>query len=85
MINTCMATANTSASIAAGTLVPTRFRPVQQFYSLIWTVDNGTNKTGNIRFMTDGNIYITADLNSNNFAGSGTSGFASMSYSWLTT
>lgn len=73
--------ADTTAYFQSSAISAT-YRPTGTFKQLIKITDNGTNAVGEISFLSGGIIRIYAGINSDNFAGSGTTGIESCSFSW---
>jgi hypothetical protein len=83
VIPTIAATSNTSSVISLVGTLSSRFRPSEDLYFIISIEDNNVFKSGIFWLKQDGDIEVRLD-NNGNFAGSGSSGFQSLSISYIT-
>lgn len=72
------AAANAASTIAfaAGSEIPSRFRPLSDVSHGIFVVDGGTFRQGRIRITTAGQIVIGTNASFGSFAGAGSSGIS---------
>lgn len=67
----------------ASSFVPTRFRPVTQFYFPVWITDNSVAQVG-IALMSTTQLTIALASGSGNYTGTGTGGVSAFTVTYLT-